>query len=76
MSELRACLGHSQTSPVGRMVAISELLRLGHPVAAVVEAVRLADQGDLDGALRRLTAPSPATEAGVPHERRDRSDAC
>lgn len=69
MSEPRATLEYSQTSPHGRMLAISELLRLGHPIAAVVEAVRLADQGDLHGALARLTtALSPAAVPGKPPE--------
>lgn len=38
----------------GRALVIAELLRLGHAPAVVAEAVKLADAGDADAALRAL----------------------
>ena len=41
--------------PNGRLLVISELLRMGHRPADIIEALKHTDEGDLEGALKILT---------------------
>jgi hypothetical protein len=51
-----------ESRPTGeaRLLVIAQLLRMGYAPAAVSEAVKLADKGQLAEAIARLTQPEDA----------------
>jgi len=59
----------------GRIVAIAELLRLGHSPDDISAALKLTDAGDAAGAIKLLAGPKAAEPApwhscGVPGRRK------
>jgi uncharacterized protein (DUF433 family) len=57
--------GHATPDHVanGRMLAIAELLRLGHRPAEVVAALKQIEDDDLEGAIRILTMADERTRS-------------
>ena len=54
--------------PNGRLLAISALLRMGWPVANVSRALKLADKGDIDGAMSALQRKTDYHISGATEE--------